>query len=169
MNIYSIYKATNKINGKVYIGFDSNWPQRMWEHKSPSNFNKKYKFYNALRKYGLDGFEWNVIYQSLDREHCLHTMEPFFIKEYNRKEKTGETYICPTTGRKRTNRQKIGIQFVQSIESDVFEQMIELEDKIIQLAKNALIDGVEESANNLIFDLTTDIPDSVEPENSVKK
>ena len=83
MNIYSIYKATNKINGKVYIGFDSNWPQRMWEHKSPSNFNKKYKFYNALRKYGLNGFEWNVIYQSLDKEHCLHMMEPFFIKEYN--------------------------------------------------------------------------------------
>ena len=83
MNIYSIYKATNKLNGKVYIGFDSNWPQRMWEHKCPVNFNKKYKFYNALRKYGLDGFEWNVIYQSLDRKHCLHVMEPYFINEYN--------------------------------------------------------------------------------------
>jgi carbon monoxide dehydrogenase subunit G len=46
---------------------------------------------------------------------------------------------------------------------------IDVGNKIIQLAKNALIDGVEESANNLIFELTTDIPDNVEPESSVKK
>ena len=83
MNIYSIYKATNKTNGKCYIGFDSNWPQRMWEHKSPVNYNKKYKFYNALRKYGLDNFEWEILYQSKDKEYTLKIMETFFIKQYD--------------------------------------------------------------------------------------
>jgi len=28
MIIYTIYKCVNTINGKVYIGFDSQWPNR---------------------------------------------------------------------------------------------------------------------------------------------
>jgi group I intron endonuclease len=81
-SIYSIYKATNTINGKVYIGFDSKWPKRQIVHKS--NHKKvNYKFYNAIRKYGWDNFEWTLIYQSKDREHTLKIMEPHFIQEYD--------------------------------------------------------------------------------------
>ena len=81
-SIYSIYKATNTINGKVYIGFDSNWPNRQNEHKYLLN-TRNQKFYYALRKYGWDNFIWEVIYQSYDGKLCLNIMEPFFIKEYN--------------------------------------------------------------------------------------
>jgi predicted GIY-YIG superfamily endonuclease len=82
MNIYSIYKAVNKQNGKIYIGFDSSWPRRKWEHKSA--FKKKNsKFYFAIRKYGLDSFEWEVIYQSKERNHTLKIMENHFITEYD--------------------------------------------------------------------------------------
>jgi group I intron endonuclease len=84
MNIYSIYKATNKINGKVYIGHDSHWPNRMSVHKCNVFKSKKdFYFYRALRKYGFNNFEWEVIYQSKDVEHCLRYMETYFIKEYN--------------------------------------------------------------------------------------
>jgi len=84
MNIYSIYKATNKINGKSYIGFDSNWPKRMVDHKQNHNKNRRIgKFYNALKKYGWENFEWNVIYQSKDNNHTLNVMESFFIHQYN--------------------------------------------------------------------------------------
>lgn len=83
MNIYSIYKATNKINGKSYIGFDSNWPNRKAAHKRNSEKNLKgnTKFYNAIRKYGWENFSWTVLYQSTDGEHCLEIMEPHFITE----------------------------------------------------------------------------------------
>jgi len=82
MNIYSIYKATNKINGKVYIGFDSSWPNRLIDHKN--NYSKKnFKFYQAIRKYGWDNFEWETIYQSKDGEHCLKNMESNFIEQYD--------------------------------------------------------------------------------------
>jgi predicted GIY-YIG superfamily endonuclease len=84
MNIYSIYKAVNKQNGKVYIGFDSSWPRRKWEHKS-SYTKKQNKFYNALKKYGFDNFDWQVIYQSKDQEHTLKYMEPYFINLYESK------------------------------------------------------------------------------------
>jgi len=82
MNIYTIYKAINKINGKVYIGFDSNWPHRKNSHKS---YHKKQdtKFYRAIKKYGWDNFEWDVIYQSTDRDYTKYIMENNFILEHN--------------------------------------------------------------------------------------
>jgi group I intron endonuclease len=84
MNIYTIYKATNKINNKCYIGFDSHWPKRKSEHKSAAMRDKSYnKFYNAIKKYGWDNFIWEIVYQSTDGNHCLNSMEPYFIKEFN--------------------------------------------------------------------------------------
>jgi carbon monoxide dehydrogenase subunit G len=36
----------------------------------------------------------------------------------------------------------------------------EVGDKVLQLAKNAIIDGVEKAANDFIFEITTQIPDT---------
>jgi group I intron endonuclease len=80
--IFTIYKATNIKNGKIYIGFDSNWPNRMTIHKSAYKAGDT-KFYRALRKYGWNSFEWQPIYQSFDKTHTLNIMENFFIDEYN--------------------------------------------------------------------------------------
>lgn len=87
MNIYNIYKATNIVNGKIYIGFTYNIRTRKNSHKC-SSFNKNahdynLAFHNAIRKYGWNNFKWEIIYQSKDQEHTLKTMENFFIKEYN--------------------------------------------------------------------------------------
>lgn len=84
MTIYTIYKATNKINGKSYIGFDSNYPERINEHKNLSKKRDiKTIFHKAIIKYGWENFEWCVLYQSYDREHTLNTMENYFIIEHN--------------------------------------------------------------------------------------
>jgi group I intron endonuclease len=82
MSIYTIYKSVNTKTGKVYIGFDSNWPNRFNTHKSASK-NQDYKFYRAIRKYGWNSFEWSIIYQSKDKQHTLKEMESYFISEYN--------------------------------------------------------------------------------------
>ena len=82
MNIYSIYKATNKINGKCYIGFDSNWPMRQIQHKYHSQSTKiQSSFYNSIRKYSWDNFEWCILYQSKEKDHTLKVMETHFIIE----------------------------------------------------------------------------------------
>lgn len=84
MSIYSIYMITNKINGKSYIGFDSNYPKRISEHFHESEkSNRNTKFYNAIRKYGWDNFEHCVLYQSKDLNHTLNEMENFFICEFD--------------------------------------------------------------------------------------
>lgn len=82
MIIYSIYKVVNSANGKVYIGFDSAWPARKKSHKYYLK-HRDQAFYRALRKYGWNNFNWEVIYQSTDGYHCLNVMEPHFIKEYD--------------------------------------------------------------------------------------
>jgi group I intron endonuclease len=82
MFIYSIYKLTNQLTGKVYIGFDSKpvyrQKQHQYKHKKINT-----KFYRSIRKYGWENFTWEVIYQSKDGEHCLNIMEPYFINHYN--------------------------------------------------------------------------------------
>lgn len=84
--IATIYRATNTINGKVYIGFDTDWPRRKYCHKSHhQGVDDTIKFYRAIRKYGWEAFVWDVIYQSKEIEHTLKVMEPFFIGEHDSK------------------------------------------------------------------------------------
>jgi group I intron endonuclease len=80
--VYTIYKVTNLKNGKVYIGFDSKWPNRKTVHKS-AHKNGETKFYRALKKYGWESFDWQPIYQSNDKTYTLNIMENFFIREYD--------------------------------------------------------------------------------------
>lgn len=82
MSIYSIYKITNLVNDKVYIGFTKNTKLRFRQHIRRSK-TKDGVLYGAMRKYGIDNFSFETIFQSMDREYLLQEMEPFFIKEYN--------------------------------------------------------------------------------------
>jgi group I intron endonuclease len=87
MDIYSIYKIVNRVNGKQYIGYTSKIPAQRWnEHiytsHDPQNPNHRY-IHKAIRKYGPDALTFEVIYQSKERRHTHKVMEPFFIKEYD--------------------------------------------------------------------------------------
>ena len=60
-----IYKITNKINGKIYIGKSNNIQQRFRDHKKLA-FKEGHKEYNktlyqAFRKYGIDNFSFEII------------------------------------------------------------------------------------------------------------
>lgn len=76
-----IYKATNNINGKSYIGFDSNWPTRqkkhIWHALNGKEENRTY-FHKAMVKYGVENFSWNII-----RENATLEDEINLINEHN--------------------------------------------------------------------------------------
>lgn len=74
---YVIYKATNKINGKNYIGFTGNIAGRKAGHKSGKGSCRK--FSNAIKKYGWENFEWSIIFRHENREFVRLIAEPFFI------------------------------------------------------------------------------------------
>jgi group I intron endonuclease len=74
-----IYKATNKINGKCYIGFDSNWPKRKYVHKHNAehiNENTSY-LHRAIRKHGWENFEWEVIKENATLEDEILLIEKY--------------------------------------------------------------------------------------------
>lgn len=58
-----IYKATNKVNGKVYIGkTKQRFSKRKTEHKTTAlRTDKDTVFCRAIRKHGWDSIEWEVI------------------------------------------------------------------------------------------------------------
>ncbi|HET8688619.1 MAG TPA: GIY-YIG nuclease family protein [Methanosarcina sp.] len=87
MNIYSIYRITNLITNKVYIGFTSNptarWGSHCSESKNKNSKNAQKILYQSMRKHNIENFIFDVIYQSKDAEHTKNVMENYFITEYN--------------------------------------------------------------------------------------
>jgi group I intron endonuclease len=80
---YKLYRATNTINGKVYIGYTCNFATRKSGHKHSAKAGlRRTKFYSAIRKYGWDAFYWEIIFESWDKEACLMA-EKSMISDYN--------------------------------------------------------------------------------------
>jgi len=76
-----IYKATNKTNGKMYVGKTSlSLEKRKRNHWKKSNPPKCY-FHNALRKYGIDGFEWEVLCECPKEK--VNDKETEYIAQYS--------------------------------------------------------------------------------------
>ena len=85
MTIYSIYKITNQINNKSYIGFTGqiNPYNRINSHFHKKS-NKLKNIHKAIIKHGKASFTKCIIYQSKDKQHTLE-MESYFISLYNSK------------------------------------------------------------------------------------
>lgn len=74
-----IYKFTNKINGKIYIGQSVNISKRKQEHITNSS---PYSYFDSvLKKVGVDKFHFEII------EECpkekLNEREKYWIQFYN--------------------------------------------------------------------------------------
>lgn len=86
MRRYSIYRITNKVNGKIYIG-KTEWDpfKRYGTHIYKAlKQNSKLMIHSAIRKYGPDNFDFDIIFQTFDSDtEYLNQMERYFIKEYN--------------------------------------------------------------------------------------
>lgn len=78
-----IYKSTNKINGKCYIGKTvQNLKRRITSHLSHARNNKKGKFLDAIRKYGKGNFEWEIICECSNEQELANT-ETKYIEKIN--------------------------------------------------------------------------------------
>ena len=77
-----IYKATNKINGKAYIGQTrTTLSQRKREHKCHKS-KKNGAFYNAIKKHGWHNFKWQIVFKAKNIDD-LNCKEQIAIQEHN--------------------------------------------------------------------------------------
>lgn len=84
-NVVGIYKMTNKINGKIYIGQSIDIEKRIKEHfwKATNTKDVSYNsaIHQAIRKYGQENFTWEVL------EECdidvIDKKETEYIQQYN--------------------------------------------------------------------------------------
>lgn len=85
-----IYKATNKINGKSYIGYATNFVKRRSVHRHNclnEGSNTSY-FHRAIQKYGWENFDWSILKENAtlnDEIELIEKYETFHIygKGYN--------------------------------------------------------------------------------------
>ncbi len=91
-----IYSATNKINGKRYIGktkFDPpthRWNQHLAAAKKGPKDNKRFQpyFHRAIRKHGRDNFSFDIIHTFDDNEvDAWMQAEKDYIKKYRSNER----------------------------------------------------------------------------------
>lgn len=75
-----IYKITNMVNGKCYIGKSLDVEKRIYQHKN--NINSRPYLQNAISKYGIDNFTFEVIEDNLSKTE-YGDREIYWIKYYN--------------------------------------------------------------------------------------
>ena len=99
-----IYKITNLINKKVYIGqsicIEKRWIRHKNTYSNPNSNCYNYPLYKAFRKYGIQNFSFEVLQECKKEE--LNDREIYWIKEnksnikeYGYNQTTGGSHATP--------------------------------------------------------------------------
>jgi group I intron endonuclease len=86
MTIWAVYIATNKANGRQYVGITKDLKRRWHEHVSANGSAPA--FHAAIKKYGKDGFVFSHICDAFDFE-CACDIERMLIQQHNTKSPSG--------------------------------------------------------------------------------
>lgn len=78
--VFCVYCHTNLTNGKKYIGQTCNKPENRWSNGN--GYKTQTYFYNAIQKYGWDGFRHEILFDGLTQEEA-NFYEIKMIAEFN--------------------------------------------------------------------------------------
>lgn len=83
INLIGIYKITNKINGKIYVGQSIDIQRRFWQHKNELNKGTHHSEHlqNSWNKYGEQAFSFEIIEECTLKE--IDKKEEFWISKFN--------------------------------------------------------------------------------------
>jgi group I intron endonuclease len=82
-----VYIAKNLVNGKDYIGYttkslDERIKSHLYNSMNKSDKHYFYLFKQAIRKYGIDSFQWEILTECTSVDECCD-LEKFYIKKLN--------------------------------------------------------------------------------------
>lgn len=69
-NNFTVYKITNSINSKCYIGITSRKPEIRWNNGKGYSDVKENHFYRAIQKYGWNNFTHEILFENLSKEEA---------------------------------------------------------------------------------------------------
>ena len=99
-----VYKITNTVNGKIYIGYTSRTLEERWKEHIYRSKKSKCFFNTSIRKYGAAAFKPEVLVEDTDDLWCLNFAEPLLIEFFNSTDSNvgynstlGGGYITPST------------------------------------------------------------------------
>lgn len=79
-----VYKITNKINGKNYIGItEKTLDERYAQHLAKCRQGDTRHLYQSMRKYGVDSFEISIIENNIQSLDELKQKEKEYVIKYN--------------------------------------------------------------------------------------
>lgn len=84
MDQHYIYVYTNKLNGHQYVGQTNNIEKRKSGHKSdsfnPNSHSYNYPLHNAIRKYGIENFNFEII-ETVNSQEKANEREIYWIEK----------------------------------------------------------------------------------------
>lgn len=81
MRTYYIYKATNRVDGKSYVGMTNRFHQRVFQHLRCYE-KEDCEFHRALQEFGSENFEWDIIEITQSKQKA-EELERYYIEYYN--------------------------------------------------------------------------------------
>lgn len=78
--MYKLYKITNSVNNKLYIGITKLPVEQRWAKHVKDSANPKYPLQRAIHKYGTDNFVVEILTESEDRSYISGLEEPTIQK-----------------------------------------------------------------------------------------
>ena len=79
MNTYYIYKVTNKLNGKIYIGKTNNIGQRIRQHLTTAKCRDS-EFHKAIDEDGFQNFTWEFLEYTTSPEVASELEKKYIIE-----------------------------------------------------------------------------------------
>jgi hypothetical protein len=79
--MHTIY-LVHKDSKPVYVGYTSKSVKERWKEHLKNSNKPKYPLHHAIKKYGVDSFTIETLYESEDGEHTLNYMEHHYIWLY---------------------------------------------------------------------------------------
>ena len=108
-----IYKITNDVNGKVYIGktlhnVEKRWKEHIKDSKREHTENRP--LYRAMNKYGIEHFRIETLEECVDE--IAEEREVFWIKEYNSFGKNGYNATIGGDGKPFIDYNVVGVLWI---------------------------------------------------------
>ncbi len=163
-----IYKITNKINGKSYIGQTIRSIRERWEnHKTTAKYLKRDTYlYKAIRKYGLENFTIEEIdganslselnYKEFIAIHKNNTLAPngYNLKEGGGNKTNSEASLIKAVSKRNIKKGGTGKTGIICIETGKKYKTIKQASKETNICKaniSSVLRGISDKAQNFTF------------------